>query len=131
MTESAAKTDDIGSAEILLPGKPLSDTLSFFTDELGFRIEMIYPADAPRVATVSGYGVRIRLDAGLDCDPGTVLLKRSDPGKDSGQQIAPNGTTIAFAPVEEPVALPAIQSSLVVTDAGDGDGFGEGRAGMQ
>ena len=131
MSESQANTDDIGSAEILLPGKPLSKTLAFFTDELGFRIEMIYPADAPRVATVSGYGVRLRLDAGLACDPGTILVKCSNPETGSGRQVAPNGTTIEFAPIEEPVVLPPIQSSLVVTDAGDGDGFGEGRAGMQ
>jgi mannose-6-phosphate isomerase-like protein (cupin superfamily) len=131
MSAGQTNTDDIGSAEMLLPGSPLSKTLAYFTDDLGFRIEMIYPADAPRVATISGYGVRLRLDAGLDGDPGNILLKCSNPEKHSRRCVAPNGTTVEFAPAEEPVALPPIQSSLLVMGEGDGDGFGEGRAGMQ
>ena len=131
MSEKKLDADEIGSAEIVLPGKPLSATQSFFTDDLGFRIEMIYPADSPQVVVVSGYGIRLRLDAGLECDPGTILLKCSDSRGHAAQQVAPNGTVIDFAAIEEPVTLPPVQSSLVVTEAGDGDGFGEGRAGMQ
>lgn len=131
MSAGQAISDETGSAEILLPGHPLGKTLAYFTDELGFRIEMIFPADAPRVATISGYGIRLRLDAGLEGDPGAILLKWSDPARNLSRQVAPNGTTIDFAPSEEAVILPPVQSSLVVTGAGDDDGFGEGRAGMQ
>lgn len=130
MSERPAITDDIGSAEILLPGKPLSDTLSYFTNELGFRIDMIYPADAPRVAVISGHGLRVRLDAGLESGPGTIVLKHNN-GSNLARTVAPNGTIIEFEAVEVPLALPPAQSLLVVTEAGDGDGFGEGRAGMQ
>ena len=37
--------------------------LEFYTDELGFRLDMIMPADAPRVAIVSGYGIFVRLES--------------------------------------------------------------------
>lgn len=131
MSESQPSADATESAEIILPGKPLSKTLAYFTEDLGFRIEMIYPADAPRVATISGYGVRLRLDVGVTSDPGSILLKRSTGAQHPDRQVAPNGTIIEFAPSEEPVVLPPVQASLVVTGAGDGGNFGEGRAGMQ
>jgi len=46
-------TDTIAGAEIVLPCTDIKDTLDFFTGKLGFRIDMIYPADAPRIAIVS------------------------------------------------------------------------------
>ncbi len=131
MTQKKASTDDIRSAEIILPGKPLADTLSFFTDELGFRIEMIYPADAPRVAVVSAYGVCLRLDAELEGDPGIIRLKRGSIERNAAQLLAPNGTKIEFVPLEEPVLLPPVKGSLVVERVTSGEGWPEGRAGMQ
>ena len=48
-------------AEIRLPTQELRDDLPFFTKTLGFRLDMIYPADNPEVAVLSGYGLRLRL----------------------------------------------------------------------
>lgn len=40
--------------------------LDFYTEELGFRIDVITPADAPCVVRMSGYGIRIRLAQNKD-----------------------------------------------------------------
>src|SRR5215510_10724447 len=53
----------IRSAQVVLPCTNLAETLDFFTGRLGFRIEMIVPADSPRTAVISGYGVTLRLKA--------------------------------------------------------------------
>ncbi|NBO98452.1 MAG: cupin, partial [Actinobacteria bacterium] len=44
-------------AEVVVPCRELDQTLSFFVDQLGFRVEMITPADNPNTAIISGYGV--------------------------------------------------------------------------
>ena len=43
----------IRGAEIVLPAADLDATLAFFTEQLGFRVESVFPADAPRVVVVS------------------------------------------------------------------------------
>jgi quercetin dioxygenase-like cupin family protein len=48
--------------EFALSCPDLSAALDFYTKELDFRIDVIFPADAPRVAEVSGHGIRIRLE---------------------------------------------------------------------
>ncbi len=131
MSDSQPNADNFGSAELVLPGKPLSESMAFFTDDLGFRIDMIYPADAPRIVAVSGYGIRLRLDAGVESNPGTIVLKGNDAGVNSDRRAAPNGTTIEFAPLEAPLSPPEVHSSLVVTEAAAGGGLGDGRAGMR
>lgn len=41
----------------------LTEAVEFFTRRLGFRLEMIMPADAPRLALLAGQGVVVRLEA--------------------------------------------------------------------
>ncbi|KAJ4403620.1 hypothetical protein N0V82_010631 [Gnomoniopsis sp. IMI 355080] len=58
----------IALAEILLPSKGIAEDVEFWTSEqpgLGFRMEQIYPADNPQVVTLSGHGIRMRLDTRL------------------------------------------------------------------
>jgi hypothetical protein len=52
--------------QILLRCSNLVEALDIFTGRLGFRIEMIVPADSPRIAVVSGHGVTLRLEAETD-----------------------------------------------------------------
>ncbi len=40
----------------------LEPTLACFTEQLGFRLESIAPADDPRTAVISGHGMRLRLE---------------------------------------------------------------------
>jgi len=44
----------------------LASTLNFYTQELGFRIDVIFPADAPRVAELSGHGISVRLEGNVE-----------------------------------------------------------------
>ena len=49
-------------SEIRIPCADLEEALDFFKKRLGFRLEMIYPADEPAVAVISGHDLRIRLE---------------------------------------------------------------------
>ncbi len=39
----------------------LESTIAFYTEQCGFQLDLIFPADAPRVVELSGYGIYIRL----------------------------------------------------------------------
>src|SRR3546814_6327108 len=53
----------IGHACLQLPCPDLDASLRFFTERLGFVVEQIVPADAPRTALLSGHGMNLRLRA--------------------------------------------------------------------
>ncbi len=123
----------IKAAEFVLPCSDLTSALDFYTEDLGFRIDVIFPADAPRVAVVSAYGVRIRLEHVSKAAPNRMrlLLKDIEPGSSRSDKLfAPDGTRIEFAPVDTPLRLPPLKSSFVLQKAGD-DSWGTGRTGMQ
>lgn len=108
-------------AEVVLICDDLDVALAFYMDELGFRLDMIMPADAPRVAIVSGFGIslRLKLRSALDDD------------------IAPDGTlaapaNIAIERVGEQcldVAMPAIETPIIKRAEGEAEWIA-GRAGM-
>ena len=131
VTNQGKKQGDTALAEVVLPGRPLSDTLRFFTDELGFRVDSIYPADAPRVAVISAYGVRLRLDGDATSGPGAIRIVGGDQLQGKENVVAPNGTNIEFVADEQPLLMPPLKPSLDIQNAGKGTDFGEGRAGMQ
>jgi len=119
----------VGSAEIELGCARLAPTLSFFVDQLGFRVETIFPAEEPQVASLSGLGLRIRLAPGGD--PGVLRLACRDLPPDAPTTlIAPNGTRIKLLNETPPLDIPPLQSEFIVTHCGDGPGEGVGRAGM-
>jgi quercetin dioxygenase-like cupin family protein len=113
----------LGPAEALLPCAELQPCLDFFVERLGFRVEAIFPADAPRVASLSGHGLRLRLEP-CGGDPG-VLRLAGPPGT---ALTAPNGTRIEFVDPDPPVEVPPLAAGFVLTRAGGGSGAG--RAGM-
>ena len=127
-------THTLAAAEIVLPCTDLNETLDFFTGVLGFRVDMIYPADAPRIAIVSGYGTRLRLDRESDAAPSTLSLACAHDGvvsRMSSPLMAPNGTRIEFRPLTTSLELPPLESSLIVRKMADNGDWGSGRAGMQ
>lgn len=63
MTESSIESDASSPGDILLCCDDVSVALEFFRERLGFRLESIYPADAPRTVTMSGQGLRLKLVA--------------------------------------------------------------------
>ncbi|XDA97946.1 cupin domain-containing protein [Sulfitobacter sp. LCG007] len=120
-------------AEVLLPTSELRDDLPFFTGTLGMRLENIFPADNPAVASFSGHGLRLRLEKGADVPPGRIRILTDDPDSFAGGRrrlTAPNGTEIVVVPLTPVVEHPATCHEFVVRRLKDEAPWIIGRAGM-
>ncbi len=124
-----ASHEPVGPAEVELPCAELVPALEFFVGQLGFRVETIFPADAPEVASLSGYGLRLRLAPGAG-DPGRIRLACRN-ARPERRLIAPNGTVIELVDDDPPITIPPLQPEFIITRAGEGPTAGEGRAGMR
>jgi quercetin dioxygenase-like cupin family protein len=125
--------DNVQSAEICLPSREMAADLAFFADRLGFRLDTIFPADDPSVATLSGYGVRLRLERGSDAAPGVLRLQCREPARlaPRGTELfAPNGTRVVIAAAAEELSVPPTIHAFVVRRLKDGAPWVVGRAGM-
>jgi quercetin dioxygenase-like cupin family protein len=123
----------VRAAQVVLPCAELEETLAFFTERLGFRVDAIYPADNPTVAVVSGYGLRIQLQRGGGGSPVVIRLLCDDParlGEGAPELVAPNGTRIELVEADPRLVLPPLQPDFVVTENDDAAAWGTGRAGM-
>ena len=91
-------------AEIVLPTSDLRKDLPFFTKVLGMRMDMIYPADNPAVAVMSGHGLRIRLDAGSAAAPGHLRVLTDDASFAEGKRAltSPGGTRVEIDELNPP-----------------------------
>ena len=120
----------MGPAEIVLPCNELSAALAFFVGELGFRVETIFPAEDPTVASLSGYGMRLRLAPG-DGDPGRIRLACTlSSGAEGRSLTAPNGTVIELVDADPPLDIPELAPEFILTRQSDAPDMGAGRAGM-
>ena len=117
------------SAEVVVPCIELDPTLAFFTSELGFRIEMITPADNPNTAIISGYGLRLCLQVGGSGKD--VLLRLSSATRSPQLLQAPNGTQVEIISVTSQVVLPHLQEALVISELASDASWTVGRAGMR
>jgi quercetin dioxygenase-like cupin family protein len=119
-------------AEIRLPTDDLRADLPFYTRVLGLRLDMIYPADDPSVAVLSGHGLRIRIEKGAAEPPGTIRILTDDPAFAEGQKslTAPNGTRVEVDEANPPLVLPATEHAFVVRRLADQAPWIIGRAGM-
>ena len=125
-------TPDI-KAEVLLPTQELRDDLPFYTGTLGMRLETIYPADNPSVASLSGHGLRLRIEKGADVPPGRIRILTDDPDSFADGQrrmTAPNGTEIEVVPLSARVERPETQHEFAVRRLRDEAPWVIGRAGM-
>ena len=130
MNQNTAKTvaaPDV--AEIVVPCLDLDQTLSFFIENLGFRVEMITPADNPKMAIVSGYGLRLCLRSGGSGKD--IFLRLHSTDRKAQTLQAPNGTTIEIINPSVGVELPELRESLVVTPLTSDASWTVGRAGMR
>jgi quercetin dioxygenase-like cupin family protein len=118
--------DAIHTAHVVLPCENLGEMLSFLIDRLGFRLDMIFPADDPRAAVVSGYGLSLRLETTSTIEPVRLRLQGEFPGL---LLEGPSGLRVQLidsrVPIERPVRVP--QGLIVNRSAPD---WIEGRAGM-
>lgn len=120
-------------AEIRLPTQELRNDLPFYTKTLGMRLDMIYPADDPQIAVVSGHGLRLRIEKGAPEGPGTIRILTDDPAFAGGQRVltAPNGTRVEIDELNPPLVLPATEHAFVVRRLADQAPWVIGRAGME
>ncbi len=116
-------------AEVVVPCLDLDETLNFFVDNLGFRVEMITPADNPNMAIISGYGVRLCLRSGGSGRDIALRLHSTD--RKAQTLHAPNGTTIEIVNASSGIDLPELRESLVVTPLTSDASWTIGRAGMR
>ncbi|MGB7244218.1 MAG: cupin [Sulfitobacter sp.] len=124
--------DDI-KAEIVLPTQELRDDLPFYTKTLGLRLDSIFPADDPAVASFSGHGLALRIEKGADVPPGLIRILTDDPdGFADGrrQMTAPNGTRIEVVALSPQVDQPKTQHEFAVRRLRDEAPWVIGRAGM-
>ncbi|MEM8924652.1 MAG: cupin [Actinomycetota bacterium] len=110
--------------QVVVAGRPFDATLNFFVDELGFRPTLITPADEPTLAVVELDGLEVRIDAGVEPSPVTLLIEG-----DGERRHGPGGIVVDYTPPRR-MELPLVDPALSVV-RGDDDGWVTGRAGMR
>ncbi|NNE11169.1 MAG: cupin domain-containing protein [Ilumatobacter sp.] len=115
-------------AELVVATDHFDADLATLTDELGFRIELIRPADAPRLALLSGHGLTLRLERAGRSRPVTIDLVTDVPGRAPIQ--LPGGTTFGTRSATRTVVVPDNRPELLVVRAVDASAGSDGRAGM-
>lgn len=118
----------VAEASVVVATDRFADDLDELTERHGFRIESIFPADAPTTAVVSGHGVRLRLEASAVRPSSPVRLRVVRDGVAATHQL-PGGTVVEAQPPTDGLALPAAVPTLTITHDESGD-RGLGRAGM-
>ncbi len=126
----------ISSAEFLLHCKDFSGNLSFFTKEVGFKLKLIFPADSPRSAIISGFGATIRLERSEIDSPVTLRLAIDEVVSQKYKTLkAPNGSEVHFIQndlkCDEKLKMPPITNKVVVKKLESSSDWINGRAGMQ
>ena len=121
------------TAETMIACDDINAALAFYVDRLGFRVDSIFPADAPAVAVLRGYGLRLRLDPDAPPSPATLRISCTDLDAmgGAGRLVAPDGTTVDIVDGDPPLALPPLQQSFVLERASDDASWSVGRAGMR
>ncbi|WP_458792508.1 cupin domain-containing protein [Yoonia sp. MH D7] len=119
-------------AEVRLATTDLRGDIGFFTKILAMRMDMIYPADDPQVAVVSGHGLRVRLMAQMVGAAGDLCICTDDPDFAQGQTalVSPGGTQIVVEPLNPPLVMPETDHAFVVKRLADQAPWVIGRAGM-
>jgi quercetin dioxygenase-like cupin family protein len=132
----------IRAAQVLLPCPDLAAELEFFTTRLGFRVDVIFPADAPSTAVISGHGTSLRLVAQphpsapaaqaeplvlhLLCDM-AALAAAGTPQ----QLTTPGGARIVLTDCNTPMSLPAGVQQFILSRSAAADAWHTGRAGLE
>ncbi len=120
-------------AETVLPTTDLRGDLPFFTKTLKMRLDMIYPADNPHVAVISGHGLRLRLDAEAKTASGLIRILSDDwAGIAEGKAslTSPGGTQVELDELNPPLVMPKTEHAFVVRRLADQAPWVIGRAGM-
>lgn len=123
--------DKIRQAQIVVPCRNFDASLRFFTERLGFRVEMIFPADAPVVAVVSGGGATLRLEKSKENSPLTLRLVGDFSTFESPREIhSPDDVRVHLIDADSPVEIPDAAQEFIITTFDAENAWTEGRAGM-
>ena len=127
----------VSEASVVVATHRFADDLDELTGEHGFRIESIFPADAPTTAVVSAGGVRLRLEAVSGCGTGPasapvrIRVVGTDATAAPHAVHLPGGTVIEVHPpvTGSGFVVPEARPTLTISHDADGD-RAPGRAGM-
>jgi quercetin dioxygenase-like cupin family protein len=118
--------DAVRDAHVVLATDHFDADFDALTAQHGFRVDAIFPADAPTTAIVSAHGVRLRLESSAAARPLTLHLL-TDAG--TGSHTLPGGSRLEYRPFTTDYVMPPASPSLVIShDSGES---GVGRAGMR
>ncbi|MGH6892274.1 MAG: VOC family protein, partial [Dongiaceae bacterium] len=129
---NAALAGHIRLAQVVLPCPDLAATLAFFTDRLGFKVNLIFPADSPSTAVISGHGLTLRLEAATDGAAQRSLTLRllcdlaSLPAGTPRTLVAPGGTRIELVEARSPVQVPEGTQEFVLSRMSGPEAWGFG-----
>ena len=120
----------IQSAQIIIPCSRFDETFAVLTEQLGFRVDVIFPADAPTTAVVSGFGVALRLESSArpSAHPPVVLRLVTDQPRPA---ISLSDLAVEWVRGDMPAAIPEGRQEFIVTRMNAVDAWVTGRAGMQ
>lgn len=136
MTQAEDRTGaGFGAAQVVLPCRALAPSLEFFVDQLGFRVDVIFPAEAPTTAVVSGHGISLRLEEDPAALANTVVLRLTrdrDLLADDAPLVltAPDGTRVELVAELGPSELPEVAHEFVLSRERSDEAWVIGRAGM-
>jgi mannose-6-phosphate isomerase-like protein (cupin superfamily) len=123
----------IRSAQIIIGCTNLSESISFLTSKLGFKVRMIMPSDAPSVAVLSGHGCHFRLETVLTATPMRLRLLcdlTKLPDNTASNLHGPDGLTVEIVDAQPALEIPAGVEEFVLTRMAGPESWGIGRAGM-
>ena len=130
---AATRTDLVRRAEVRVPSAAFDADMRFFIDALGFRLDRIWPADAPAFAALSGHGTAILLERSAGPAPVALRLYVADPAAFAGGEAeltTPGGHRISVEDADPALVIPAAAQEFVVRRLADSDSWVIGRAGM-
>jgi quercetin dioxygenase-like cupin family protein len=129
---SKMQRSQIQTAEVVVPCSDLSASLAFFTERLGFRVDLIFPADSPSTAVISAFGVRLRLQTGRVISPLQIRLNADLAQQPAPHELTgPDGIIITFVNAEPKIIVPPGTQEWIVSRSSDANTWVTGRAGMQ
>lgn len=130
--------NDQTKAEVKLSTRNLREDLPFLTRTLGLVLDMIYPADNPQIAVLSGHGLRIRVEQQENAANGHINILTDNPDQFAaefadGQRIltSPGGLIATIDELNPPLILPETEHAFVVRRLADQAPWVIGRAGME
>jgi hypothetical protein len=124
----------IQTAEVDVPCSDLSASFDFFTTRVGFQVDLIFPADAPTMAVISAYGVRLRLITAQPLVPLRLCLcidTAAWPNFVPHELTGPDDVVIALVDAEPKITIPVGTQEWIISRNNDANAWGTGRAGMQ